>query len=284
MDIFTCKPPNRADGGFFRQFLMLAWITFAPAFVAAQQPTEDEENFIVPVRPSVSESARIQKKGVLQIETGADFDFDSPDFRNGQTAPLGVYYAVNKRLRLDFEFETIASQKNRMENERETGIGDVNLGFKFVARDQPKERLAAAFSYSVKLPTADENKSLGTGRVDHNLRLIFNRTYGKNDFIVNVSYLNVGRAQSDKRASGAQVILRYDRELTKKFGVITEYFGNTVDEDQPRGLYILGALTYQPNKRLRFDVGARPGFGRNAPNFNFFFGLSFGAADFSAND
>lgn len=261
---------------FYVRFLILATILFLPLDAFAQD--DEEENFIAPARPSVSESANIQKKGVLQIEYGADFDFDSPDFRNQQSAPLGVYYAVNKRLRLDFEFETAASQKSRT-GRRETGIGDVSLGFKTIARDEPKERLAVAFSYSVKIPTADEEKGLGTGKVDHNARLIFHRTYGKNDFIVNVSYLNVGREMSSKRASGAQVIFRYDRELTKKFGVITEYFGNTVDEEQPRGLYVLGALTYKPNKRLRFDVGARPGFGRDAPNFNFFFGFSIGIAD-----
>ena len=230
------------------------------------------------MRPTVSEGASVQKKGVLQIEYGGDFDFDAPDFRNEQVAPLGVYYAVNKRLRLDFEFETVTSQENRMEM-RETGIGDVNLGFKAIARDEPKERLAVAFSYSVKLPTASEEKELGTGKVDHNLRLIFNRAYGKNDFTVNFSYLNVGREMSDRSDSGAQVVFTYERELPKRFGIIAETFGNTVDEEQPRGLYVLGALTYKINKRLRFDIGARPGFGRDAPKFNFFFGLSVGVAD-----
>lgn len=258
----------------------MIWLFLSLIEISAQSGSQEDENYIVPVRPSVSESARIQKEGVLQIETGADFDFDTPDFRNQQSAPLGVYYAMHKRLRLDFEVETLVSQKNRMRNKRESGIGDVNLGFKAIARDQPKKRLAVGFSYSVKLPTADKDKGLGTGKADHNLRLIFNRTYGKNDFIVNLSYLNVGREMSNKRDSGAQVIFRYDRELTKKFGIITEYFGNTVQEELARGLYVLGALTYRANKRVRLDFGMRPGFGREAPNFNFFFGLSLGAAKF----
>jgi len=224
-------------------------LLFLPLIVAAQ----DDENFISPVRPTVSESATIPKKGVLQIETGGDFDFDSPDFRNQQAALLGVYFAVNKRLRLDFEFDTVVSQKDRM-GMRQTGIGDVNLGFKAIARDKPKERLTVAFSYSIKLPAASEEKELGTGKVDHNLRLIFNRTYDKNDFVVNFSYLNVGREMSDKRDSGAQVVFTFERELPKKFGIVLEVFGNTVDEEQPRGIYLLGAVTYKVNKRLRFDM------------------------------
>jgi hypothetical protein len=253
---------------------LLAVVLFLSLFVCAQE--EEDENFISPLRPTVSEGATVQKAGVLQVEYGGDFD--APDFRNRQSAPLGVYFAASKRLRLDFEFETIVSQKDEMRM-RESGIGDVRLGFKAIARDNPKEKLGIAFSYSIKLPAASEEKQLGTGKIDHNLRAIFNRAYGKNDFTVNFSYLNVGREGEDKRDSGAQVVFTYERELPKKFGVIAETFGNTVDEEQPRGLYVLGALTYKINKRLRFDVGARPGFGADAPNFNFFFGLSVGVAD-----
>jgi hypothetical protein len=268
------KLENIKSNQFYKLFFTSAMI-LSFALSAAAQDDEDED-YISPVRPSVSEDVMIQKKGVLQVEYGADFDFKAPDFRNRQTAPSGFYFAAAKNLRLDVEFQTVTSQKDRA-GQRETGIGDVNLGFKAIARDRPKERLGIAFAYLVKLPTADEERELGTGKVDHNLRLIFDRKIGKNDFIANFSYLNVVREMSDKRASGAQVILRYDRELSKKVNFINEFFGNTVDEEQPRGLYYLGAITYNANKRLQFDVGVRPGFGQDAPKFNFFFGLSVGA-------
>jgi hypothetical protein len=208
------------------QILILTAILSLSSF-AFSQDSDDEEDFIAPVRPTVSESATIQKKGVLQIEYGGDFDFDSPDFSNRQTAPLGIYFAVNKRLRLDFEFETVVSEENRM-RQRETGIGDVNLGFKAIARDKPKEHLAVAFAYSVKLPSASAAKELGTGRVDHNLRAIFNRTYGKNDLIFNVSYLNVGRETSDRRDSGAQAVFTFEHEFPKNFSLIGEISGIVV--------------------------------------------------------
>ncbi len=223
-----------------RQSVSLLLLTLVFCFAAFAQ--EDDDEFIDPTRPTVSESATIQKKGVLQLEYGGDFDFRSPDFRNRQSAPLDMQFAVNKRLRLDFGFETVVSQKDLM-GMRETGIGDVRLGFKAIARDKPKERLGIAFAYSVKLPTASEEKELGTGRVDHNLRLIFSRTLDKNDFVFNVSYLNVGREDSDRRASGAQVAFAFERKLSKKFSVITEIFGNSVDEEQPRGIYLTRSIS-----------------------------------------
>jgi hypothetical protein len=88
---------------------MSALLLFLPLAASAQN--DEDEDYISPVRPTVSENAKIQKKGVLQVEYGADFDFDAPDFHNQQTAPLGIYFAANKRLRLDFEFDTVISQK-----------------------------------------------------------------------------------------------------------------------------------------------------------------------------
>lgn len=255
-------------------------LTFVFVFSVAAfgQEEDDDEDYISPVRPTVSDSATIQKKGVLQIEAGGDFEFRSPDFHNAQDAPLAVYFAATKRLRLDFEFESVASEKDLRRN-RETGIGDVTLGFKVLARDKPKKRLAVAFAYSIKLPAADEERKLGTGKVDHDLRLILNRTFGKNNFVFNAVYLNVGREMSDKRDSGAQAVFTFERELPKKFSIVAETFGNSVNAEQPRGLYLLGALTYKVNKRLIFDFGARPGFGHDAPKFNLFFGLTVGAAN-----
>lgn len=239
---------------------------------------DEEEDYISPVRPTVSDSAEIQKKGVLQIEFGGDFDFRAPEFRNKQSAPLGVYYAVNKRLRLDFEIDAVTSEKD-LTGMRETGVGDTHLGFKAIARDKPKERLAVAFVYSVKLPTASEEENLGTGKIDHNLRLILHRNSGKTDYIFNAAYLNNGREDANKRESGAQTVFTVERELSKKFDLVGEIYGNTIEENQPRGIYLLGALIYKVNKRLHLDFGVRPGFGREAPKVGIFAGVTVGVAN-----
>jgi len=256
-----------------RLIFLLSVLFLLSSITPAQD--DEEDDLISAARPTVSESATVQKAGVLQLEYGGDFDFDAPDYRQRHAGPLGVYFAVNDRLRLDFELDTFVWQKDHM-GMHQSGVGDLNLGFKAIARDKPKERLAVAVAYSIKLPTASEEKELGTGKVDHTLRLILNRTYEKNDLVFNVSYLNVGREMSDKRDSGAQVSFLYERELPKNFGMIVETFGNTVDEDQPRGIYMLGALTYKVNKRLRFDAGVRPGFGRDAPALGVVAGFSVG--------
>ena len=267
-------PKNKSYKNRAANLLLAALIVFTFS-VAVLAQDEDEEQYIVPVRPTASDSAEIQKTGVLQLEFGGDFDFDTPDYRNRQGAPLALRFAAGKRLRLDFEIDAVVSQKDRM-GMRETGVGDVRLGFKTVARDKPKERLAVAFAYTIKLPATSENKGLGTGKIDHNLRLIFQRNYDKTSVAFNSSYLNVGREMSSKRDSGAQAIFTVEQELPNRFGFIAEVSGNTVDERLPRGIYLLGAFTYKVNKRLRFDFGARPGIGRDAPRVGVFAGFTAG--------
>ncbi|MEJ7623606.1 MAG: transporter [Pyrinomonadaceae bacterium] len=264
---------HRRGGSFNGPFLILPVVLILCFGVAAQD--DEEEDLISPTRPGVSESVGVPKKGVVQLEYGGEFDFRSPEFKNEQSGPSGVFLGAHKRLRLDFEFTTFISQRNRMEM-RETGIGDVSLGFKAIFRDKPKERLGVGMSYSVKLPAASEEKGLGTGRVDHNIRLILNRTYGDNDFTFNLSYLDVGRDDSERRASGGQFVFSYERKLPRKFSVIAETWGNSVDERQPRGIYVLGAVTYKVSRRVRVDGGFRPGFGSHAPKFNAFAGLALG--------
>lgn len=257
-----------------RTRIWLPLVALSPCLAFAQ-----EDDFIDATRPSVSESATIQRAGVLQIEPGIDSDFRAPDYRSQQSMPIAFRFAASDRLRLDLDVDALVSQLD-LQGDRTTGMGDTALGFKAIAIDKPKERVALAFSYSIKLPTASEDKGLGSGRVDHNLRLILNRTFDKTDAVINASYLNIGRDDSDKRADGAQVIFTATRELPKNFGLIAELYGQSVDEAQPRGVYALGALTYKINRRLRVDAGVRRGWSSDAPDFGVFAGFTIGIADF----
>ncbi len=127
------------------------------------------------------------------------------------------------------------------------------------------------------MPTADAG--LGTDRLDHNVRLILNRTLGRTNYVANVAYLNVGREEGG-RNSGIQGVLALARELPAGFGIKGELYGQTADDPgaEPRGIYAQGAATYQPNDRLHFDAGVRVGRGDDAPRIGAFAGLTTGVA------
>lgn len=177
------------------------------------------------------------------------------------------------------DLDTLKSETDENGN-RETGVGDTRLGFQVVALKDTERHPALAFAYYIKLPSASEEKGLGTGRVDHKVMLLLSRKFGKTDMDVNVAYLNGGREDSDRRASGSQCAISFSYEFENKMGIEGELSGQSLDDVQPRGIFTLGALTYKVNKRFRLDGGVRFGLKPESPRVGVFAGVTVGVANF----
>jgi hypothetical protein len=249
----------------------------------AQQSSSEEEEFIQPTRPGIANPAEFQKPGVLQLEYGYDANFRADDFHTQQTAPLTLRFAASKRLLLDFNLDAPISETDEM-GMRLTGVGDTRLGFQVLALEDAEQHPALAFAYYIKLPSASREKELGTGRIDHRIVALVSKKMGETDIDFNVAYLNVGREDSGRRASGGQAALSFSRKFENHFGFVAEVAGQSVDDVQPRGIFALGALTYKVNRRLQFDAGMRFGLNVEAPRLGVFTGLTLGVADFFKND
>lgn len=249
----------------------------APSSVQ-QSGGQEEEEFIKPARPSVANPAEIQKPGVLQVEYGYDGNFRADDFRAQQTLPLALRFAATSRLLLEFDLDTLASETDEA-GVRMTGIGDTRLGFQVVALKDTEEHPALAFAYYVKLPTASEAKGLGTNRVDHKILMLISRKFGQVDMDLNGASLIVGREQASGWVTGGQGAISFSGQFKNGFGLQGELSGQTKDDVQPKGLFALGALTYQLNRRLQFDAGMRFGLNPDAPRVGVFAGVTVGAAN-----
>src|SRR5215210_7056 len=182
---------------------MIAPVTDVLPSPGAQQPATEEEDFIKPSRPGVALPAEIQKAGVLQLEYGYDGNFRSEEFRKDQSAPLTFRFAASSRLLLELDLDTVKSQTDEA-GERETGIGDTRLGFQVVALKDTEKHPALAFAYYIKLPSADEEKGLGTGRVDHKFITLLSRKLGQVDMDLNGAVLFVGREGASGWVTGGQ--------------------------------------------------------------------------------
>ncbi|MDT5063421.1 MAG: hypothetical protein QOH63_3880 [Acidobacteriota bacterium] len=244
-----------------------------------QSGKQEEEEYINPARPGVSNPAEFQKPGVLQIEYGYDASFRGSNFRLQQTAPLALRFAATSRLLFELDLDTVNSQTDET-RERMTGIGDTRIGFQLVALKDTEKHPALAFAYYAKLPSASTEKGLGTGRVDHKIVWLLSKKLGKTDVDFNAAYLIVGRERESGWVTGGQAALGLSREFENNFGFEAEVSGQTKDDSQPVGLYALGALTYKVNRRLIFDSGMRFGLTHDAPRVGVFAGMTVGVVDF----
>jgi hypothetical protein len=89
----------------------------------------------------------------------------------------------------------------------------------------------------------------------------------------------VGRKDSNRRAGGGQFALALSRKFGSHFGVAGELADQSLEYTLPRGLYPFGAVTYQVNRRLRFDAGLRFGIGAEAPKVSLVTGVTIGVGD-----
>jgi Putative MetA-pathway of phenol degradation len=250
---------------------------FAPRVRAvAPQGGGDEEDEVKPGRPGVANPAEIQKPGVLQLEMGYEALLRARDVRTAQSVPLTLRYAAAKRLLLEVNLDAVKSETDEETRTRLTGVGDTRVGFQFVALEDAPEHPALAFAYYVKIPTADAEKGLGTGRFDHKLVGLLSRKAGETDIDFNVAYLLVGKEGGGGWEHGGQGALSVSRDFQNNFGFEAELSGQSHDDVLPRGVFALGALRYKASRRAHFDAGARFGLTAEAPRVGLFAGVTVG--------
>jgi hypothetical protein len=238
---------------------------------------EDAPDFIVPARPTASNPAEFQRPGVLQLEYGFNGNWRAPGGANAEDMPLALRFAVSRRLLVEFDGDTPESQA--AEGERTTGAGDTQLGLQVVLHHESSTRPGVAFAYYVKLPTADADKGLGTGRVDHSLLALFSKKSRGTDFDFNAVYLLAGRTSRPGHASSAQAAFAASRNVNARVGWQGELSGLTRNDAQPGAAFGLGVVTYQVNRRLVLDCGLRVGLTPEAPRVGAVAGLTVGVAD-----
>jgi hypothetical protein len=241
--------------------------------------TNDEPDFIVPARPTVSNPAEFQRPGVLQIEYGYNANFRASGIDVEQDTPLALRFAVSRRLLLELDTDSPISQ-TPTGGMRETGAGDTQLGAQCVLQHESGTHPAIAVAYYIKLPTASDTKGLGTGRVDHNLIALVSKKIDQTTVDFNAIYLLAGRTTGRGRASSGQAALAASRNLTKQLGVQGEISGSSRNDAQPGAVLGLGVVTYQINRRVVLDGGLRCGLTRDAPRVGVVAGITVGVTDF----
>jgi hypothetical protein len=242
--------------------------------------SSDEPKAVKPKRPRVAHPAEFQGPGVLQLEYGYDGNYRSRDLLADHAGSLTFSLSVLDHLQAEFDLDTITSQTDRSERQQ-SGIGDAHVGLQVTTFEDTKQHPSLAFAYFVKLPLASEVNGLGTGRVDHKIIGLMSRKVGATDIDFNAAMLVNGRERQNGWSTGSQFALGFSRDLKHGFGVQGEFLRQSLETDQPRGAFALGALNYQANRRIIFDVGMRVGLTADAPHIGVFAGVTIGVANFS---
>ena len=104
------------------------------------------------------------------------------------TSPLGTV-VINGRPRL----QNRINAKNQDKTETESGLGDAELSLSYNASKAFSRNWSVVLTGAVKLPTADEEKGLGTGKTDYGFALDLSRSFDRLSLSTSFGYRIVGK-------------------------------------------------------------------------------------------
>jgi hypothetical protein len=157
-----------------------------------------------------------------------------------------------------------------------SGLGDVILKGRYYAVEQDGPLPYIDLVGSIKIPTADEDKGLGTGETDFTWMVEFARRLKKKGWIAlaEIGYTFVGEPSGfdvDNRwLYSLGLAYEYDPKITLS-GYIDGRTAIFEGNDDPLSILLIGEYKLRPD--LRFDTMLEVGLSDGAPDFGITFGV-----------
>ena len=223
---------------------------------------------------SVTNTADFGNVGELEIGYGYGGFFRGPGFRSQYTGTLTLNFAATELIGLEFEVDNIASQLDSSFAQT-TGVGDSRLTAQLDLIDDAEGVASFAVSYFIKIPSASVVKGLGSGRLDHKFAALISKKIGGVDVDINAALLVNGKQGESGFVTGGEYSIAVTHDLTKKFNLLAEVFGETKDSDQPKGLFASGVASYQITKKANLNFGVIVGLMPSSPRFGLNVGITY---------
>jgi hypothetical protein len=208
-------------------------------------------------RPLVTNDAEPVEFGKLQLEAGVDYCGDSAC--DHFDAPLTLTYGVARRVEVGIglggQYESRKTDGGG--TDCESGWSDLSLCAKWKLLDQEKAFFDQAIAAAVKIPTADHDRGLGSGKVDYDLTYVLTRELNEQTSVLfNVGYTLVGEHDdSDVLHYGPAITY----QLTPRLCPVAEVLFETPVDGGETSIGTNAGLRYQLGESLTLDaaVGTR---------------------------
>ena len=250
------------------------WVFAAALLSVITSPAQDLD--LNPTRPTISNSAGIQSRGVLQIETGYDaYPQHVPG--NQQTFDTLFTYTPLARLRLDFDWSAFNHQQAGPTVDN--GIGDIAIGGKVELHkeDYHHPTPGIALQYEAELSTASAS---ALGNKGQQMIVLLNHHYGPNgdlDVILNGSLVQSSCQTPTCFSYGGQQSFAVSYHLQKDTRLYAEIFAqNNSESNTPPGTYVFSGFYHQFGDAFGIDGGIRFGISNQSASIGTTVGLVFG--------
>ncbi len=242
---------------FLCMFIVLALLFFTSSAFAA--------------RPLTTDDAGTVEKGKFQVETGVDIirqDNHDKEFDPSVTLTYGLFERMDMGAGSSYLF------LHPKESENEKGLGDTELKLKYRLFDEKDWIPGFAITGNLKIPTASDSKSLGSGKTDFGINTIATKNLSTRWVVhLNMGYTFIGEHGVNNEfnySAAAQFILSDKWALVGEVVGVKNFNGHKSD-DPFSGL--LGTY-YLFSDNVVWDAGVELGMNKAAPDFRFTTGLT----------
>ncbi|RLE41498.1 hypothetical protein DRJ16_06200 [Candidatus Woesearchaeota archaeon] len=227
-------------------------------------------------RPLAVDDAGVVDKGQLEVEIGARVVHDSAC--DAWEIPVGLTAGVLPNIAVGIGFGGQFEERSHIAGkDHESGLGDLVLGAKWGFLSETNWLPAQALSFSVKFPTADDDKGLGSGEIDYDLTWIASKMLTETVGLhVNAGYSWIGEPAGEEVGD----IAHYGAALDAQLNETVQWVGEVFAEKELQGgtqtvvQYNTG-FRWSASDALTLDLAAGSSLhGDDAPDFAATLGLT----------
>ncbi len=233
--------------------------------------------------PLITDDTGTQGKGKYQFEFIGEYGHDNDDgvMTNSLVVPtvpvLSYGIADMTDIVLGISYQRIETSQNGV-TATECGISDASVELKW--RFYEKDGLSFAVKPGITLPTGDENKGLGRGKLSYSTFFIMTKELEPWAFHLNLGYVrNEYKLQADEETNRKDI---WHASLASEVKVIKDLKAvanigmerNLDKTSDTAPAFILGGLIYSITENLDVDFGMKGGLNKPETDISYLAGIT----------
>lgn len=228
--------------------------------------------------PLITDDAGTLGKGNFQLELNGQYDHEEEDGITAKESQIAaaLSYGITDDIDLIVGIPFLwTKEESSLFDSSESGFSDTSLDVKL--RFYEKDGLSFAVKPGLSVPTGDDEKGLGAGKVGYHLYLIGTKEAGPWTFMANLGYI---RNETDADAVEKNiwhVSAAAAYALNERWKIVTnlgaERNSDTDGNNDP--VYALAGVIYSPTEDIDLDLGMKTGLTSSETDWSLMAGTTF---------
>lgn len=225
--------------------------------------------------PLITDDTGTQGKGKFQLELNSEYGIDSENGTKTKTFEIAPILSYGLTENIDV---VLGVPYQRIKNEdvvdtKASGISDTSIEVKW--RFFEKDGLSFAIKPGISIPTGDEEKGLGSGKVSYSAFFITTKEIKPLNLHLNLGYVR-NENKVDERKDIFHASLAGEYELTEKLKIVANIGteSNTDSASKTYPSFALAGIIYSITENISVDAGYKYGLNKPETDNTYLVGLA----------